>query len=427
MALSRCFRAPVVKALCALVASVLSWCALAQTSAAVDWRYTVRPQDTLSGLTRQYLKPSFTWQDLARHNRLPDDGSIQVGAQLRMPLQWLAVQQAQAKLMALSGDVQIQTLHGVWRPAQLGEALQTGQQIRVGAHSNARLQFADASELVMQPQSTLALDTLSVYAGGYMADTQLRLQSGRVELQVNPQGRQGQKFEVVTPAAVASVRGTQFVVDVQSEGRTVQQTSEGQVELRTAQGHVLVQGGFGSVVTPGEKPTPPERIKPAPQLQNPLARFVDFPLVFNWHDPGEVSSWVLQVGRDPQMAQLVLTQQASQPTFDAGVLTDGRYHLRAWTLDSQGIPSHILQHPFEVDIPRRLQGPVIQLAARHLSAGPMTLELAPLPPGRRYLVQLTQDAQGRQAVWHQATQMPTLSLPQLPAQDLPYHLWIWVY
>ncbi len=36
--------------------------AISQTSSAHDWRYTVRPNDTLSSLARQYLQPSVTWQ-----------------------------------------------------------------------------------------------------------------------------------------------------------------------------------------------------------------------------------------------------------------------------------------------------------------------------------------------------------------------------
>lgn len=400
--------------------------ASAQTSATVDWRYTVRPQDTVSNLALQYLKPSYTWQELARYNRLPNNGVIQVGAQLRMPLSWLAVKQAQAKLTAISGDVQIQDLKGAWRQAQAGEAVQTGQQIKVGINSSARLQFADASELVMQPQSSVLMDTLSVYAGGYMADTQLRLQGGRVEVHANPQGRQGQKFEIITPAAVASVRGTQFVVDAQN-GRSLQQTLEGQVALQTTQGHVLVQEGFGSAVKLGEKPIAPEVIKPAPVFQSPASRFVDFPMAFKWVAQTEVKGWVMQVGRDAQMAQLVLTHQADSPFFDAGGLADGRYYLRAWTLDDKGMPSKTVLHPFEVDIPRKLQGAVIQLAPHYVSMGSMTIDLVPLPPGQRYLVQVTRDAEGRQPVWYQANAGVVLSLPQLPAQDHPYHLWIWIY
>lgn len=400
--------------------------ATAQTSVSVDWRYTVRPNDTVSSLARQYLKSSVTWQELARYNRLPSDGIIQVGTQLRMPLQWLAVKQAQAKLTAISGDVQIQDANGVWRPAQSNEAIQVGQQIKVGVNSSARLQFADASELVMQPQSSVVMDTLSVYAGGYMADTQLRLQSGRVEVHANPRGRQGQRFEVVTPAAVASVRGTQFVVDAQG-GRTVQQTNEGQVSLQAGQSSVLVQEGFGSAVKIGEKPIPPEIIKPAPVLLNPTAKFVDFPVLFNWVEQREATGWVMQVGRDPQMAQLVLTHEAKHPFLDAGVLADGSYYLRAWTLDENGLPSKVMLHPFEVAIPRQQQGPTIQITSKMVSGGPMGLDLRPLPPGQRYLVQITQDAQGRQPVWYQANTGTTLTVPMLPEQEAPYHLWIWIY
>lgn len=400
--------------------------ALSQTSATVDWRYTVRPNDTVSSLARQYLQPSVTWQELARYNRLSNHSIIQVGSQLRMPLRWLTVKQAQAKLTAISGDVQIQDINGVWRQAQSHEAIQVGQQIKVGINSSARLQFADASELVMQPQSSVLMDTLSIYAGGYMVDTQLRLQAGRVEVHANPQGREGQKFDVITPAAVASVRGTQFVVDAQ-KGRTVQQTNEGQVAFQTGQGSVVVQAGFGSAVKLGDPPIPPELTKPAPVLQNPAAMFVDFPIVFNAVEQSDATGWVMQVGSDPQMAQLVLTQETQRPNLDAGGLADGRYYLRAWTLDDKGLPSKTVLHPFEVAIPRQQQGPTIQLASKHVSLAPMVLDLVPLAPGQRYLVQITQDAQGRQPVWYQANTGTTLTVPMLPEQEAPYHLWIWIY
>ena len=111
----RLFQGPLFMACFALAGCLLAFSAPAQTSTTVDWRYTVRPQDTVSNLALRYLKPSLTWQELARYNRLSNDGVIRVGEQLRMPLSWLAVKQAQAKLTAISGDVQIQDLKGGWR------------------------------------------------------------------------------------------------------------------------------------------------------------------------------------------------------------------------------------------------------------------------------------------------------------------------
>ncbi len=405
---------------------MLTFVSQAQSTASTDWRYTIRPQDTVFELTRQYLKPSISWQTLADYNRLPDANAIQAGMQLRMPLRWLALKQAQAKLTALSGDVQIYAVNGAVHQAQLGESLQTGQRIQVGRNSSARLQFADASELIVQPQSTVSMDTLSVYGGGYMADTQLRLQAGRVEVHANPQGRKGQKFEVITPAAVASVRGTQFVVEAQA-ARTLEQTTQGQVALQTNSGAVLVHEGYASAVKAGEKPQPPEVIKPAPVLQNPGSKFVDFPIDFSWAAQADATEWVMQVGRDPQMAQLVLTRQDATSRLDAGALPDGSYHLRVWSLDAQGMPSKPVTHPFDVAIARRQQGPVVLLPPRHFAAGPVALQLAPLAPGQKYLLQMTQDAEGRLPVWYATTSSASITLPVPVDAGLPHHLWIWVY
>lgn len=426
MTTSYSFARQSIKRLVCMTSLAWTFFAIAQTSTGNDWRYTIRPQDTVSDLTRQYLKPHVSWQTLANYNRLPDANVIFAGAQLRIPLRWLALKQAQAKLTAISGDVQIQHADSAWRQAQMGEAVQTGQRIQVGRNSSARLQFADASELVMQPESTVAMDTLSVYAGGYMADTQLRLQAGRIEVHANPQGRKGQKFDVITPAAVASVRGTQFLVEAQG-ARTVQQTTQGQVALQAGQDSVLVQEGYGSAVNTGEKPLPPEVIKPAPTLQNPTSKFVDFSMVFSWVPQPDVSGWVMQVGRDPQMAQLVFARQSPSPMLDAGILPNGSYYLRAWSLDTQGMPSKPALHAFDVTIPRQLQSPAVLLPARYFAAGPVALHLAPLASGQRYLVQITQDAEGRLPVWHMANAgaSPMLSVPA--EQDRPHYLWIWVY
>lgn len=400
--------------------------AQAQNDAGTYWRYTVRPQDTLSELTRLYLQPHIRWHALADYNRLPDANRIQAGSQLRIPLSWLSVRQTHAQLTAIAGDVQTRQLDGTWRTAKTGEAIQTGQHVQVGRNSSARLQFADQSTLVVQPDTTVVMDTLSLYAGGFMADTRLRLQAGRVEVQANPQGRKGQQFEVITPAAVASVRGTQFVVEA-TPTRTVEQTIQGQVVLQTSQGKVLVQEGYSSSAQAGEPPLPPQVTRPAPELQNPLSRLVDFPIAFAWAEQIGATGWVTQIGLDPQMAQLILNQQSPTPQLNAGVLEDGRYHLRAWYVDSKGIPSQAAVHSFEVAIPRQPQGPAVQLPAHYFAAGPVSLQLSPLPAGRRYLVQVTRDAEGRQPVWHQTQASASVMLPVPPEPDRTHHLWVWLY
>ena len=351
---------------------------------------------------------------------------IQPGQQLRIPYKWLSMKQSHAQLMALSGQVRIQLAEASWRNAQPGDTLQMGHSIHVGPLSSALLQFADASQLVMQPETRLTMDTLSTYAGGYMVDTQLRLQSGRVEVHANPQARKGQKFQVVTPAAVASVRGTQFLVEVQQQ-QTVQQTTTGQVEFQTAQGSVLVPQGFGSAVKPGEKPSEPEKIKPAPVFVQPKIKVTDFPITFNWQEQKDVQAWSVQLGRDRQMAQLLSSQVKASPNIDAGILDNGTYVLRVWGLDARGIPGQIGAHEFEVSIPRALQGPVIQLKPEYFVNGRLALQLQPLAATKKYLLQVTKDAEGKQPVWHQLNAGTAATVPAPPGLTEPHFLWIWAY
>jgi hypothetical protein len=408
--------------LCALLAFTIG----GPINAQEDWRYTVRPQDTISGVASQHLKSDIPWPLLARYNQLVNPNSIQPGQQLRIPYKWLSMKQSHAQLLNFSGQVRIQVTEASWRNAQTGDTIQMGQSIHVGPSSSALLQFADASQLVMQPDTRVTMDTLSTYAEGFMVDTQLRLQSGRVEVHANPQARKGQKFQVVTPAAVASVRGTQFLVEVQ-QLQTVQQTMTGQVEFQTAQGSVLVPQGFGSAVKPGEKPSEPEKVKPAPVFFQPKSKVTDFPITLHWQEQKDVQAWSVQVGRDRQMAQLLSTQVEASSNIDAGILDNGTYHLRVWSLDARGIPGQIGAHEFEVSILRTLQGPAIQLKPEYFAIDRLALQLQPLPPPQKYLLQVTKDAEGKQPVWHQLNPSTALTVPAPPGFTEPHFLWIWVY
>ena len=409
-------------AILALTSSI----AQAQLPAGSDWRYTVRPQDTTSEIAQRFLQPSIGWTALAKHNALRDPNMLIAGQQLRIPIAWLAGRQASAILASVTGDVKIKTTEGVWRQAQEGEPLSAGQQIQVSTNSSAQLRFADDSELVVQPSSSVLLDTLSSYAGGYMVDTQVRLQAGRVEVHANPQARQGQRFDVATPAAVASVRGTEFLVEADTQ-RMLAQTTSGRVAVETAQGEVVVKPGFSSTAKQGEKPLAPEPIQPSPTLKDPVQSFTDFPIAFTLESRADFTLWVTQVGLDSQLTQVVLSTRSDQPRFDAGALADGSYYLRAWTLDGLGVPSQTSVYPFQVSIPRTLQGPAMKLPLQYFAGGPVQLKLAPLAANQRYLIQITRDEAGRNPVWYQADAGASPLLPVQPAQDQPYFLWIWTY
>ena len=391
-------------------------------------QYVVRPGEHLQQITSQHLNPTHTWRDLARANKLTAPHTVQVGQRLQVPIAWLSAKPASAKLVQLSGDVNISGPSADWQVARPDTQLQADHRIKVGKNSTARLVFADGSVMDLQPDTLLVLDTLSLYAAGQMIDTRARLQSGRVEIRANPKGLSNQRLDIITPSAVTAVRGTQFLVEAQTS-KTIAQTSEGKVELKNSQGNAMVTAGYSSLVNEGQKPAAPTLTKPAPQLNQAKTLFDDFPVGFNILANSDTNAWIAQIGLSDKQQVTTLAQQitTSSPHIDLGLIENGQYQLRTWSTDTAGIPSKITQHPFEVNIPRQLLRSAIKISPTVLTQG-FELRLAPLEKGQRYLLQLTKDPQGKQTIWyaHNVPQNTTVTA-KTDAPENNHHLWIWVY
>lgn len=390
--------------------------------------YVVRPDENLYLISQQHISSPHTWADLARNNNIADPYLLQIGQRLHIPVAWLAAKPAAAKLTQFSGVVQIAGLTTTWQAANKDALLQTGHRIKLGHNSSATLRFADDSELVLQPDTELALDTVSLYAGGRMTDTRLRLQSGRVEVRANPKGLPHHKLDVITPSAITAVRGTEFMVETQDD-QSITQTTEGKVELLNAKGSTLVPAGYGSQVKIGQAPIEPTVTPPSPTLLQATSRFTDFPIHFAAEPKNGATGWVTQAGpsNDRQMVTISKQIKTPSPYFELGPLGNGTFKLRTWYIDSQGMPSNITQHTFEIQIPRKLQHPPLVIQPKWVTKD-LQLQLPPPPDGQRYLLQLTQDAQGQQTLWYAFNAAPEITLPeQGQIQESPYHLWIWVY
>jgi len=156
-----------------------------------EWRYTLRPGDTLIGVSARYLARPADWPRVQRHNRIANPHRLVPGSALRIPLAWLRHAPAPATVVAVTGQVRLSLPDGAERALQAGDRLAAGASLRTAANSSATLRFADDSVAVLQPGARMTLDGVSVYAGGGMVDTRLRLQQGRLDVGANPRRTPG--------------------------------------------------------------------------------------------------------------------------------------------------------------------------------------------------------------------------------------------
>lgn len=161
-----------------------------------------------------------------------------------------------AALNNLNGVVHIQTSTGDWQIATADMLLQAGQRIQTGSFSSATLTFYDGSVATMGPDSELWIDALNANPEGIrtIAFTQW---SGITEHQVAHVTTEGSRYEVRTPTAVSSAKGTEFTVMMTDDLRTRVNVDEGAVEVTGQESSVLTVAGQTTAVDAGEEPTEP--------------------------------------------------------------------------------------------------------------------------------------------------------------------------
>lgn len=121
---------------------------------------------------------------------------------------------ASTTLTVIGGDVQVSHAGGAFASASDGEVLAPGDVIRTGPDTRAVLTYFEGSTVTIEPSSELAIEQALVEPNG---DTIVVMAQnlGRTWHVVTKLITGGSRYEVRTPAATASVRGTAFEVAVE--------------------------------------------------------------------------------------------------------------------------------------------------------------------------------------------------------------------
>lgn len=197
-------------------------------------------------------------------------GMIPVGAR---------AQQADVALvyrLLQDGQMAVIPAGGPERRAQLGERLRHLDLVATSANTRAALRFTDdGSILRINPGSQVRLTTGD--ERGAVVRT-LELEFGEVWARVNR--RPGAEFRVQTPAGVAAVKGTEFLVRVDSAGAALVVTLEGVVEFFNPAGRTEVTAGQrASAASPSDAPAAgpasPEELRRAGEAGGEDAATVD--------------------------------------------------------------------------------------------------------------------------------------------------------
>ncbi|NZA28086.1 FecR domain-containing protein [Luteimonas sp. SJ-92] len=308
------------------------------TVAAQEWRYRVRPGDTVWDLSRKHLRPDIPWQRLQAHNAIDDPWRMPPGIQVRIPVAWLRVQPATATIVALHGEASVADAGGRQDPARTGMQVGAGSIVRTADDANLTLRFADGSRLQLHADSELRLDKLSAYGSTGMVDTRTRLLRGRSTNSAARARGPASHFIVDTPGTMASVRGTGFRIGYDTQARTTRsEVLEGRVAVSGGGRSLLLGAGLGTLNDDRNRPRPAAPLLPAPDLSSWPAELQQMPAPLSWPALDGAQGYRLQLAADPEFLTLLQDRTSDTPVVELSAPGDGVFHARVRAIDARGL------------------------------------------------------------------------------------------
>lgn len=314
---------------------------------ATDWSYTVRPGDNLWNLTEKFLIDQSYRSRVRDYNRLEDSDRILPGQIIVVPSQWLKVQPLSATLVQISGDISIKRADGTTDDSpENGATLNATDSVITEADGSGVILFADKSEVLIHPETHITLDAISAFDGTGMIDTSFRLRGGRVENTVNPVRKPKSRFRVITPPAIAAVKGTEFSVAYNiDKNTTLAEVNKGLVGMQAGGKEVEIPAGFGSVTEFGKPPSPPRARLAAPDLSQLPDRIDANNIKFKWVTLDGALSYFTQLYSVEDKA-LLKTSTSNIASVQFELLPAKQYSLRVVAIDAVGLYGRTASHSF---------------------------------------------------------------------------------
>jgi hypothetical protein len=408
-------------------ASVASAAATAATAQSEEIAHTVVAGETLEGLAKAYLSSVNQWPLLQARNKVADPKRLKPGSTIWIPVRLQPEESATVEFVQGLVTAHIKP-SGTPEPVTQGGTLSEGTTLNVGPDAFVSVRLADGTVVRVQAQSEVELRQLRRRGRAGSVQSAVEIRSGSVESTVPRTQGPLSRFEIRTPRAVTSVRGTQFRVSLENSGQTVASVLAGsvavqsQTEPKVRSGGTLLAPGQGLVVSSNGSVGTTQTLLPQPDTSAVPALATDANiLAFEVPLPPGAARQVAQIARDADFTQVLLSG-----SFDAGRLAwatpaDGRYYLSVRAVDSAGIPGLPTQLPFTIKA--RPVAPLYQQPSPGaiVATGAGELQCTNVPKVRWYRIQIAADAEFKQTVRDEQR----LSECRLPLQALPPGHYFW--
>jgi hypothetical protein len=145
------------------------------------------------------------------------------------------------KVSKVKGTVEVSAGAG-WKALKDGDAVPVGADVRTAAGSGCILTWAGGNVVKVGPMTTMSVEQAEKTAGGD-EKSRVNLKDGSVSAHAKKLSTQKSSFEIKTPTAVAGVRGTDILAEIEA-GNVTFGVSDGQLEVTVGDEVFVVDDGY---------------------------------------------------------------------------------------------------------------------------------------------------------------------------------------
>ncbi|MCC5813724.1 MAG: FecR domain-containing protein [Leptospira sp.] len=228
----------------------------------------VKKGETLSAIAKEHLSNPSRWKELLKYNNVPNPNLIKPGMKLVIP-DYLGKEPIAVTNLVV-GRVDWKTGEGSqeWITLKKNHQLFPLDSIRTLKESKADLSIKGSGLVRIHPNSLVQIK----YLQDQNATPSVNLRKGSLDAFVSKffiQGkpRAGEKLQIITPSAVAAVRGTEFSVELDNGENSTISCYDGAVGVTAQEKTVEISKGYATFVKKGEAPGEPYKIPLPPEIK----------------------------------------------------------------------------------------------------------------------------------------------------------------
>lgn len=312
--------------------------------------YEIKSGDTLSNIVNRYTQGEEALKQLITVNPLPDIHRIPIGYKLKIPRHLIKYTPSKAVVTQSNCKTVRKIVADQALSIQIGSVLNEGDVVHVPPDCQLGLQLDDGSTLRLVSGAVIKITALRRSNFQTSPEVKFELLDGRAEIKViRKRLVNDAPFQILTPTAVAGVRGTEFRVGFDAQQRHSQvEVLTGAVGARGASDPLDtgVETGQGLPITATGQSLPVEKLLPPPEFDQYAAQTGGQDWLIQFKGDPQAQHFLLNTATDAGFADNHNASQPVQPQVVATKLGSQALFTRWASVSQTGLVGATQDHAF---------------------------------------------------------------------------------